>query len=87
MDAIKMSTMLLFFAFFLHEYNPAKSPPNPWDHYPPNPRDYPPTLKICDPSLVHIQIDKSLVNNLGLRKTDRQTESIENVSKASVIKN
>ena len=41
-----MSMTFLVFAFFLHEYSPAKSPPNPRDHYPP-------TLKICDPSLVY----------------------------------
>ena len=34
-DAIKMSMTFLFFAFFLHEYSPAKSPPNLEDHYPP----------------------------------------------------
>ena len=28
----------------MHEYSPAKSPPNPRELYPP-------TLKICDPSL------------------------------------
>ena len=30
-DAIKMSMTFLFFAFFLHEYSPAKLPPNPED--------------------------------------------------------
>ena len=44
-DAIKMSMTFLFFAFFLQEDSPAKSPPNPKDHYPP-------TLKICHPSLL-----------------------------------
>ena len=47
-DAIKMSMTFLFFAFFLHEYSPAKSPPN---H-----KDYPPTIKICDPSLIYIRM-------------------------------
>ena len=62
-DAIKMSITFLFFAFVLHEYSPAKSPPSPRDHYPPtlritlqpsgssppNLEDYPPTLEIITP--------------------------------------
>ena len=44
-DAIKRSRTFLFFAYFLHEYSPAKSPLNPRDHYPE-------TMKICDPSLI-----------------------------------
>ena len=36
-DAIKMSMTFLFFAFFSHSV-PAKSPPDPRDHYP-NPED------------------------------------------------
>ena len=34
-DAIKMSNAFLFFAFFVQEYSPAKSPPNPRYLYPP----------------------------------------------------
>ena len=37
---------VLNFCIFLQESSPTKSPPNPRDHYPP-------TLKICDPSLFH----------------------------------
>ena len=33
--AIKMSMTFLFFAFYFHEYSPAKSSPDPRDHYPP----------------------------------------------------
>ena len=49
--ALRMSMAFLFFAFFLHEYSPTKSPPNPKDHYPrglgaPNPEDYPPNLRV-----------------------------------------
>ena len=55
----KVEHDVFIFYLFLQKYSPAKSPPNPRDHYPPtlgiitsDPRDYPATLKILrDPSL------------------------------------
>ena len=44
----------------MHEYSPAKSPPNPRDHYPP-------TLKIC-PSLVKVSGTRIIFKCIGLKK-------------------
>ena len=52
-DAIRMIMTFLFFAFFCMSIAP-RITPQPYGSLTPDPVDYPPTLKICNPSLPHL---------------------------------
>ena len=58
-DAIKMSMTFLFFAFFC--MSPAKSPPNPRDHYPPTLRITPQPWRSATLPSLNYKVSSTLI--------------------------